>query len=288
MKNDDIENIENKFGRRHIPLQEFIQTLNNINSYNDDTVNSYITGCIFITLLEDKSYFANALLNEPSELNLCLEEVFRKLTSKRNAKSYFGYYNPQLGDNIHRRYLPLFRNGIPIGPYLDLLEAMSAYIQQIAVPNAFPIYSSFSGENVEIYFTNDPNVYKKIYLMQPESMMLFVDKYYQGNYGETVPMNLVAMCLEESYTFIQGDVSIDDIFTTISTKVLQTIELDKYDPHKSGYYTNIQPVDFSNLLYMNTVNLLKLFAENFVNLNEMGGVKYLKYMDGNKIAIWST
>ena len=56
MKNDDIENIENKFGSRHIPLQEFIQTLNNINSYNDDTVNSYITGCIFITLLEDKSY----------------------------------------------------------------------------------------------------------------------------------------------------------------------------------------------------------------------------------------
>ena len=103
MKNDDIDNIENKFGKRYIPLQEFIQTLNNINSYNDDTVNSYIVGCMFITLLEDKSYFANAILNEPSELTLWQNELLKTHSNRTviNARIVFnGIFEDAFRDEI--------------------------------------------------------------------------------------------------------------------------------------------------------------------------------------------
>lgn len=287
IKNPDLENLDNIFGRRPIPLQEFILNLSNINNYPTDNINSYLIGCIFISLVEDKSYFANAIINEPSELNIFLEELVKKVLSKKNIRDYYNGYNPQLGDEVYRRYWLLFRNGEPTGNFLNLLESIAVVVQHLSLSNSFPVFHNFKDDVVEIAYTNDPNVYKKLYLMIPESMILFVEKYYQGNYGESVPMNLVSMCLEETYTFLQGDTSLDDIFTIISSKVLNTIELDKYDPHKSGYYTNIEPIDFSNLLYLNTVNLLKLFSENFTKMNEMSSTKYLKYMDASKICIWS-
>ena len=89
----------------------------------------------------------------------------------------------------------------------------------------------------------------------PDIYNVFVSTYFNNNYTETLPSNILHNCLDELSNISYGE-DVEEIIGRILNKALETIALDQFDPVKSLYYININKEQFTQDIYLVILNLL--------------------------------
>lgn len=226
------------------------------------------------TMMNDNCYYGLWFLHDMSELDTYMEsvrEVFIKsyiniAIKDRSTRHYARDRMIFIIDNILRE--PISKHYKKA--FLDWIETIGILLQQRVTHSEimlYPISQEWNNTVLTIGYASSTPAFNKVIIPTPDIYNVFVSKYFNNNYTETLPSNLLTHCLEELGNMSYGE-PIDDIINGVLKKALDTIALDQFDPVKAMYYINLDKDMFTQDIYLVILNLLdymhKLVTGNYL------------------------
>ena len=222
-------------------------------------------------LFRDNCYYGSSLLNDMSDIDGYMVTV-----KELNLFPYVRNTYPKHDKNFILSRLEMVESFFIDGisryykkSFLEWLETVCLLVNdriRFMEVMLYPVFMEWDMFNLHIGYTSDSKAFQKVILPTPELFTNFCRTYYENNFTETVPSNLVTLCLEELNSMIYNE-PIDDIIKRIMNKTLESVELDKFDPVRSMYYINMNVEEFSRDLYLVILNLLSHFHSFITQLN---------------------
>lgn len=219
--------------------------------------------CLINALFRDNCYYGSSLLNDMTDI-----DGYMTIVKELNLFPYVRNVYPRHDKNFLLSKLETIESFFldSISKYykksfLEWLETVCLLVQErirFVDVMLYPVFMEWDMFNLHIGYTSDSKAFQKVILPTPELFTNFCNTYYNNNYTETVPSNLITYGLEELNNMMYNE-PIDDIIKRIMTKTLETVELDKFDPDRSMYYIGLNVDEFSRDLYLVILNLLSHF-----------------------------
>ena len=250
----------------------FLHSINAIGN-NENDLYIILYASLVDALMRDNCYYGLSFLNDMSELDGYMESVrelfiipyINSTIKDRNTRNYAKTRMPfiisMLGDVSTGYYKKSF---------LEWIETVGILLQmrvQHTDTMIFPISQEWNNTTLIIGYASSTPAFSKVVIPTPDIYNVFVSRYFNNNYTETLPSNLLTHCLEELGNMSYGE-PIEDIINGILKKALDTIALDQFDPVKSMYYINLDKDMFTQDIYLVILNLLdymhKLVTGNYL------------------------
>lgn len=210
-------------------------------------------------MMRDNCYYGLSFLNDMTEFDSYMESVdelfikpyiysaIKDRETRNYAKLRMPYIKSFLKDNNWYKKA-----------FLDWIETIGLLLQMRVTHKEtmmYPISQEWNNTILTIGYTSNNPAFTKAIIPTPDIYNVFVSTYFNNNYTETLPSNILHNCLDELSNISYGE-DVEEIINRILKKALDTIALDQFDPVKSLYYINIDRDQFTQDIYLVILNLL--------------------------------
>lgn len=269
----EIQILSNEVINMEENFKLFIRAIN-CEHDNDIFIYRIYYASIINALFRDNCYYGTTLLNDMSDIDAFMLTV-NELNIYPYVRNTYRHHdkNHILGKlEIISSFFSDFTIKYYKKTFLEWLETVCLIVNErirFSEVLLYPIFMEWDNFMLHIGYTSSNPAYERVILPTPEIYTQFVRTYYNSNFTETAPSNILHYVISELSNMVYGE-NIEEIIKRILTKTLETIELDKFDPEKSLYYVNLNYEVFSSDIYLCILNLLNHF-HNYVSrlqLNE--------------------